>query len=263
MPAYWDTGGPPGILPTATDETSAPSHKAIVMTNSNIVDGSFRFLVWGAGGQGRMVGDLVHAIGGKVAGYADRDSGRLGAIVEPIGAPVSYVQDELMSALEVLGGYPEGIDASALGIGDNRSREECLGRLHRLEVPALVHPSATVSPFARLGRGTVVFPHAVVNAGSRIDEAVIINSGSIIEHDCVVSSAAHISPGAVVCGGVTIGARSWIGAGATIIHGMRVGADVIVGAGSTVLADVSDGATVVGSPARIKPETAVEMEEPE
>lgn len=205
-----------------------------------------------------MVGDLVHAMGFEIVGYADRNRDRLGAVVSPIGATVTHEQNELIEELRGTGRYPEGIDASALGIGDNRSREACLDALEGLQAPALIHPSACVSPFAQLGRGTVVFPHAVVNAGARIEEAVIVNSGAIIEHDCLIGSAAHVSPGAVVCGGVTIGARSWIGAGATIIHGMRVGKDAVVGAGSTVLHDVADAVKVVGSPARTKGETNLE-----
>ena len=208
------------------------------------------FLIWGAGGHGRMVGDLVRTLGYEIAGFADVDSGKLGTRVEVLGVSISYVQDDLMNSLAVNRRYPDGVDASALGIGDNRSREECLQRLESLEVPPLVHPSASVSQSAQLGRGCVVFPNAVVNAGARIGEAAIINSGGIIEHDCVVGAAAHVSPGAVLCGAVRIGARTWIGAGATIIHGVTVGMDVIVGAGSTVLENVADGMTVVGSPAR-------------
>ena len=217
-----------------------------------------RFLVWGAGGHGRMVGDLVRALGYRLAGYVDRDAGKLGMIVEPLGAGISYLQDDLLESLKNFRRYPEGVDAFALGIGDNRSREECLQSLAEFEVPALVHPSAFVSVSARLGHGTVVFPHAVVNAGAQIDAAVIVNSGAILEHDCLVGVAAHLSPGAVVCGGVKVGARSWIGAGATVIHGVEVGADAIVGAGSTVLDDVVDGATVVGSPARLTQQSWIE-----
>jgi sugar O-acyltransferase (sialic acid O-acetyltransferase NeuD family) len=205
-----------------------------------------------------MVGDLVRALGYQLAGYVDRNADRLGTIVEPLGAAISYLEDDLLESLQNSRRYPEGIDAFALGIGDNRSREACLRSLEEFEVPALVHPSAFVSGSARLGYGTVVFPHAVVNTGARIDEAVIVNSGAIVEHDCVVGVAAHLSPGAVICGGVKVGARSWIGAGATVIHGVEVGTDAIVGAGSTVLDDVVDGATVVGSPARLTQQSRIE-----
>ena len=208
------------------------------------------FLIWGAGGHGRMVGDLVRAVGQDIAGYVDRDGQKLGTKVELVGSSISYVQSDLLATLHSTGEYPEGIDASALGIGDNRMREACLRDLDGLEAPPLVHPSATVNGSVMIGRGSVVFPNAVINAGTRIGDAVIVNSGAIIEHDCTVQDAVHVSPGGILCGGVSLGKRTWIGAGATVIQGVRIGSDVVVGAGSTVLADVPDRFTVVGTPAR-------------
>lgn len=197
-----------------------------------------------------MVGELIRTLGHKVAGYVDRDPAKAGNVVGLGGIVVSHLQDELMLLIEENRAYPDGVDASALGIGDNQLREACLQGLKGLSVPALVHPSATVSPTAELGRGTVVFPHAVVNAGARIGEAVILNSGAIVEHECLLENGVHVSPGATLCGGVRVGIRSWIGAGATLIPGIVVGADSIVGAGATVVTDVTDGDTVAGTPAR-------------
>lgn len=53
---------------------------------------------------------------------------------------------------------------------------------------------------------------------------------------------------------VHIGANVWIGGGALLLPGVSVGDDAIIGAGSVVTRDVPDGATVVGNPARIRPE---------
>jgi hypothetical protein len=37
-----------------------------------------RLLIWGAGGHGKVVADLVRALGHELAGYVDADAGRLG-----------------------------------------------------------------------------------------------------------------------------------------------------------------------------------------
>lgn len=208
------------------------------------------FVVCGAGGHGRMVGDLIEARGEKIVAYADRNPAKLGSWVEDLGVMITHLEPEMIRVIQETGAYPESANAFALGIGDNHARQECLIGLGSFEVPSLVHPSAMVSPSARLGRGCVVFPLAVVNAGARVGAAVIVNSGAIIEHDCELMNAVHVSPGAVLCGGVRVGERTWIGAGATVIHQVRIGNDVVVGAGSTVIEDVMDGITVVGSPAR-------------
>lgn len=208
-------------------------------------------LIWGGGGHGKVVADLVRALGHQVAGFVDSSPEKLGQSVEPLGARVLLSQDELLRQLRERGSYPEGITALALGMGDNRARFGYLELLAELPLPPLVHPSAVVSPSARVGRGSVVFAGAILNASARIGAAAIINSGAIIEHDCEIADGAHVSPGAALSGGVRVGERSWIGTGAALIPGIRVGADAMLGAGAVVIRDVPDGATVVGNPARV------------
>jgi sugar O-acyltransferase (sialic acid O-acetyltransferase NeuD family) len=210
---------------------------------------SKRFLIWGGGGHGKVVADLVRATGNEVAGYVDRDPAKLGKAAEPGGARVEVLEDSFREALGD-GTLPLHADAVALGVGDNAARLAALGIVPGELLPPLVHPSAIVSHSALLGVGTVVFPGAVVNAAARLGCAVIVNTRAVVEHDCMVGDAAHLSPGAVLCGGVHVGERSWIGAGAVVIPGVSVGAGVTVGAGAIVLKSVEDGTTVAGNPAR-------------
>lgn len=212
------------------------------------------FLVWGAGGHGRVVGDLIRSVGCTLVGYVDSDPNKLGQTVASNGAVVKLLEEELIERIREHGRYPEGISACALGVGDNLARQRCLASIDGLESPPLLHPSASVSPTTEIGRGTVVFSLAIVNIGARIGDAVIVNTGAIVEHDCVLESGVHVSPGAILCGGVQVGERSWIGAGATVIPGITIGNDAIVGAGSTVIRNVDDGTTVFGSPAHPRTE---------
>ncbi len=210
-----------------------------------------RFLIWGGGGHGKVVADLVRASGDDVVGFVDRDAAKLGEVVDPGGARVVLAEDEFVASLGDGGAWRYDASAVALAVGDNAARLACLARLADVDAPALVHPTAARSPSAVVGRGAVVFANAVVNAAAAIGSAVIVNSGAVVEHDCDVGDGAHVSPGAVLSGGVRVGARTWIGAGATVIQGVRIGADVVVGAGAVVIRDVPDGATVVGNPARV------------
>jgi sugar O-acyltransferase (sialic acid O-acetyltransferase NeuD family) len=203
-----------------------------------------RVLVWGAGGHGRVVADVVTAAGHTVVAFVDKTStadARLGDL------PV-VEESAIASGATPL---PHGATAIALGIGDNAARARALGRLASASTPPFVHPTASVAPSAKVGRGTVVMPLAVINNSAAIGDAVIVNSGAIVEHDCFVGDAAHISPGAVLAGGARVGARAWIGAGAVVIQGVKVGDDVVVGAGAVVIRDVPDGVTVAGVPATV------------
>jgi sugar O-acyltransferase (sialic acid O-acetyltransferase NeuD family) len=207
-----------------------------------------RFLVWGGGGHGKVLADLIRALGHQVCGFVDADPAKHDALVEPGGGRVLVAQDHLLRCAGA-GGYPLEATAVALAIGDNRARSRCLAGLGPLRAPPLVHPSAAVSPSAAVGRGSVVFPGAVLNAAAVLGDAVIVNSRAVVEHDCMVGDGAHVSPGAVLCGDVRVGPRSWVGAGSILIPGVRIGADVVVGAGAVVIRDVPDGSTVIGNPA--------------
>ncbi|MDQ6925748.1 MAG: acetyltransferase [Candidatus Eremiobacteraeota bacterium] len=206
-------------------------------------------LIWGGGGHGKVVADVVRALGGEVTGFIDRDPAKVGQVVEPGGARVVLAENGFLG--EIALGSDESVRSVALAIGDNAARLTAFARVQGVDFPVLAHPTAACSPSATFGAGTVVFAQAVVNAAAALGRAVIVNSSAVIEHDCVLEDGAHVSPGAVLSGGVRVGARSWIGAGATVIQGVTIGADVIVGAGAVVIRDVPDGVTVVGTPARV------------
>ena len=200
------------------------------------------FIIWGAGGHGRVVADLVRALGDTVVGFVDRDVSRVGQLAEPGGACVIATDAELDAVSPHI--------RLAVAIGDNATRLRCVLRRGERSAPPLVHPRAVCSPSVTLGVGSVVLAGAVINAAARIGTAGIINTASVVEHDCRLGDGVHLSPGAILCGGVRVSDRAWIGAGATVLPGVSIGADAMVGAGAVVLRDVAPGSTVVGNPAR-------------
>lgn len=141
---------------------------------------------------------------------------------------------------------------AVVAIGNNHLRMELQFKLvdAGFEIATIVHPSAQVSRFARLGAGCVVFANAVVNVDADVGDAGIINTAATIDHDCCLGKGVHVAPGANLGGGVTVGDFSWIGIGAAICHYISIGTDVTVGAGAVVISNILDGVTAVGSPAR-------------
>lgn len=204
-----------------------------------------RLVIIGAGGHGRVVLELARATGlYDVVGFVDP-----GPQAEPImGLPV-LGSDEILPRLR-----SEGLQHAFVALGNNRARERVGLQLESLgfERPALVHPSAFISPSAVLEKGALVMARAVLGTQAVLEEGAILNTGAVADHDNRLATNCHVAPGCALAGFVSIGTRSLIGVGTSVRPQIRVGNDAIVGAGSAVVCDVPDGAVVVGVPARIR-----------
>jgi len=210
-----------------------------------------RFLLWGCGGHGKVLRDIIESEGHSVVACADGDPERARHFARTLPGQVRPLSEiELFEALED-GTVLELVDAVALAIGNPRRRREAAGRWDRSRLPILAHRRATVSPMARVGAATVIIPGAVVNAGAVLGTGVIVNTNATVGHDAVVEDFAHVAPGANLCGDVQVGAGAWVGAGSVVIQGVSIGRGATVGAGSVVVRDVPEQTVVMGNPARI------------
>jgi sugar O-acyltransferase (sialic acid O-acetyltransferase NeuD family) len=114
-----------------------------------------------------------------------------------------------------------------------------------------IHPSALISAFATVGKGSMILHGSIVQQSARIGAHVILNTGGQVDHDCIIGDYAHIAPRTVLCGRVEVGEGALIGAGSTLIPGVKIGAWATIGAGAVVINDIPDFAVAVGNPARI------------
>jgi sugar O-acyltransferase (sialic acid O-acetyltransferase NeuD family) len=114
----------------------------------------------------------------------------------------------------------------------------------------LVHPRASVSSRARLGRGVMVNYGVSVGGGARIGDNVMLCPGSIVGHDATIGDYTVVAPGAVLSGFVEVGRGCYIGGRAVVRQHLRVGEGVLVGMGAVVVRDVTAGLVVAGNPAR-------------
>lgn len=114
----------------------------------------------------------------------------------------------------------------------------------------VVHRSASVSRFARLGRNVVVMAGAVICADAVIEDHVCILPNSVVHHDVVIGAWTLVGSQVTVAGGSTLEENCYIGSGASIRNGLRIGARALVGLGATVVRDVAPDARMVGNPAR-------------
>ena len=115
--------------------------------------------------------------------------------------------------------YPVAVAA----FGNNKTRLYWTDKLLEAgyQVPAMVHPSAVVSPSAVLESGCFVMQRAVVNTHTRIERAALINSGAVVDHDSVVCAGAHVGLGSIVKANCTIESGRKVEAGEVIFSTRR------------------------------------------
>lgn len=99
-----------------------------------------------------------------------------------------------------LGRWVEEYPAAVAAVGDWAVRRRWLEELaaEGFVLPVLIHPSATVSPSAELGYGTVVCARAVVGSGAKVGRGCIISSGAAIDRNAEVPEGTHVRCGQAV-----------------------------------------------------------------
>ena len=200
------------------------------------------FVIFGAGGHGKVVADAARSAGIVVAWAIDDRVG----IGDLLCCPVIDTTNPEWRKLDRFN--------FIVAVGDNAARGRIVEhlRLKGGRPMSVVHPSAVVAPSVRLGAGTLVCAGAVVNPDSEIGENVIINTCASVDHDCVVGANVHLCPGVRLAGGVAVGAGSMIGLGSVVLPGLVIGEDCVVGAGSVVNRSLPPQVVAFGNPARIR-----------
>lgn len=201
---------------------------------------SRRVVLVGGGGHARVVGEAVRAMQddmtliGFVDPAPDPDAGLR------LGLPHLGDDDAVFGLSDVA--LVLGVGAVA-GVGQ---RHSIVALLERHDWVTVVHPTAHVSPSARLGRGAVVLPSAVIHAHVDVGDFAVVNSGAVIEHDVEIGTHTMIGPGSVIGGGTTIGTCSYIGLGASVRDNIQVGSNSVVAMGAVVIADVPENSVEYG-----------------
>ncbi|VEF49586.1 putative O-acetyltransferase [Bacillus freudenreichii] len=203
-----------------------------------------RIVIVGQGGHSKVIKDIIEAENEyQIYAFLDDKYKKPLHRGKIIHGPVSYA-NILCREQEIF---------FIIAIGNNKVRKKIAQELEGVGVQftCLKHPSAVISPSAKIGEGSVIMPNCVVNADTIIGDHVIINSSAVIEHDNRIGDYVHVSPRAVMAGNVYVGEGTQVGAGATVIPNTEIGSWSMVGAGATVICDIPSKVTAVGVPAKI------------
>jgi sugar O-acyltransferase (sialic acid O-acetyltransferase NeuD family) len=114
----------------------------------------------------------------------------------------------------------------------------------------IVHPSASVSPLARLGHNVLIMAGVVITSNAVIGNHVCVLPNTVIHHDVRIGDWTLVGSNVSIAGGTTIGSLCYIGSGSRVMNGIEVGDGALAGLGSNIIRSVAPGERVAGNPAR-------------
>ena len=123
---------------------------------------------------------------------------------------------------------------------------------YHLQFSQLIHPTAYVSPYARIGQGVYIGAKSVISPGCVLKDHVFVHAGVTVGHDTVLHEYVRLNPGCNIAGHVEIFDSTMVGLGASVIQELKIGKRVVVGAGAVVIEDVPENTLVAGVPAAVK-----------
>lgn len=114
----------------------------------------------------------------------------------------------------------------------------------------LIHPTASVSPFAKIGYNSLIMAGVVITANSVIGNHVCILPNTVVHHDSNIGDFTLVGSNVTIAGNTTIGNHCYIGSGASIINSITVGENTLIGLGSNVITSVPAKSKIAGNPAK-------------
>lgn len=139
-----------------------------------------------------------------------------------------------------------------IAIADGEIREHISRKLNDVQWVNLIHPSAVVSNYTKLGEGNIICAGVVINPECEMGNHSHINIGSTLGHDVLMLDYVTVMPGSKISGNVNLKSKSMVGTGATIIQGLTIEENVILGAGTVVTKNTKPNYLYVGVPAKEK-----------
>jgi sugar O-acyltransferase (sialic acid O-acetyltransferase NeuD family) len=138
-----------------------------------------------------------------------------------------------------------------VAIGSPKLRKRVVSELpSTARYVTLIDPTAVVSKYASLGKGSIVGAGVVVTCNVDLGAFVQLNLNTTISHDTVAGDFFTTAPTVSVCGNCSIGAGVYLGAGACVRQGITICDGVTIGMGGVVVKDVLEPGVYAGVPVK-------------
>lgn len=135
--------------------------------------------------------------------------------------------------------------------GNENLRSKYLKKyIKKFRLIKLIHPSAYVSPSAKILEGAIVGPKTILSPGCIIKKNVLLNSGSQIGHHAIIGESSIISTGAIINGKVKIGSECFVGSNSTVMQNLKINNFSKVTANSALYTNLKSKHIAHGNPAK-------------
>ena len=143
----------------------------------------------------------------------------------------------------------------AISVGNNDIRADLYNKIIEREgnVVTLIHPTAVVSKYSKIGNGVCVHALSVVAPDTVIGDDCVISHNDLVTHGVRMGNHCFMASNIVLGAYTVMRDYAFIGSGATIVSAKakELGEHSLVGAGAVVIKPIPDNAIVVGNPAKI------------
>ncbi len=206
-----------------------------------------KILIIGASGHAKVVADTIELNGVyEIYGFVDSFKTKGNKV---LGYEVLGTEDIIPDLLQ------KGVTKCVIAIGDNWLRSLMYYKIQKIapdfEFVTIIHPSAVISQYASIGKGTVLLNSSKINADAKVGDFCIINTNANLGHDSVMENFSSLAPSATIGGTVKIGEFSAISMGASVIQNLSIGEHTVIGAGAVVTYNISNKCIAYGVPARV------------
>ena len=203
-----------------------------------------KLAIYGAGNGGRTVKECVSQNNiFEVAFFID-DNKALPAKIEGI---------RVLKEIDFKYLEKENVKNIFVAIANGNLRLRVINKIIKagFRVVNVIHPSAYISPTAKIGIGNYIKAGAIIESCTSIGDGCIIDNGVVIPHDNIIGNGCHLAPGVSLGSSVEIGDNSIVGIGSSVSTNIKVGNNSIIAVGTSVVVNVPDFVVIEGVPGRI------------
>lgn len=137
-----------------------------------------------------------------------------------------------------------------LAIGDSEIRKKIFSKYQFCEFFPVIHPSAIISEYSKIGKGCIIAPNCVIGPNVEIGDFAHINIQTNIGHDCRIKDFFTTAYSVSLSGTCDIGNNVYFGTNSCVKQNITICDNVIIGMGASVVKDIEEEGTYVGCPAK-------------